>query len=294
MNTASIRVWAVGCMLISSFVPVVSPADTTIHSVNRHAYGANIGWMDARGDVVNGAVIGQHYCTGYVWSANCGWISLGNGPTNGWQYSNASAGDWGVNHDGAGNLRGMAYGANIGWVSFESNGNPRVNLLTGNLSGYAYGANVGWISLSNNQAFAQTDYLDVGPDTDGDGIPDAWEYKQAGDLGTLGPHPDDEDNDGVPDVYEYLADSDPTDLNDHLRISAFDRVAPTNTVTWTVAPTRLYQLEQSGGATNNAVWVDSGFGVMEPGSGPTLTRNLVDPGATNRFYRTRAIVPLSP
>jgi hypothetical protein len=75
-------------------------AAATINATNRHAYGANIGWLDARGDAANGAVIGQFFCTGHVWSANCGWISLGNGPTNGWQYGNAAAADWGVNHDG--------------------------------------------------------------------------------------------------------------------------------------------------------------------------------------------------
>jgi hypothetical protein len=34
---------------------------------------------------------------------------------------------------------------------------------------------VGWISLSNSQACVRTDRLGAGPDTDGDGLPDAWE-----------------------------------------------------------------------------------------------------------------------
>jgi hypothetical protein len=61
-----------------------------------------------------------------------------------------------VNVDGFGNLRGYAYGANIGWINFEANGAPVVNFASGNLSGYAYSANVGWISLSNAMAFVQT------------------------------------------------------------------------------------------------------------------------------------------
>ena len=32
-------------------------AATTIDAVNQHAYGADIGWLNARGDVTNGAVI---------------------------------------------------------------------------------------------------------------------------------------------------------------------------------------------------------------------------------------------
>jgi len=148
-----------------------SPAwsDTTINAANHDAYGANIGWLDARGDVAHGAVIGQSYCTGYVWSANCGWICLGNGPTNGWQYGNASVSDWGVNHDGAGNLSGCAYGANVGWLVFEqTNGQPRLDLATGKMTGYVWSANAGWIGLSNAYAHVQTDTLSPGPDTDGD------------------------------------------------------------------------------------------------------------------------------
>ena len=124
-------------------------SDSSINAIHRYAYGANVGWLDFRGDNIQGAVLGQFYATGYVWSANCGWICLGNGPTNGFAYSNTSVNDWGVNHDGLGNLRGYAYGANIGWINFEENGNPTVHLQHGRLSGFIYGANVGWIDLSN-------------------------------------------------------------------------------------------------------------------------------------------------
>ena len=115
-----------------------------------------------------------HSYRGYLYSANLGWIHLGDGsPDNAWKYSNASATDYGVNMDQNGLLRGFAYGANIGWVNFEATGDPQVNLVTGNISGFAYGANVGWINLSNFQAHVQTDTLDPGPDTDMDDLPDA-------------------------------------------------------------------------------------------------------------------------
>jgi hypothetical protein len=132
-------------------------AATTINAVNRYAYAANLGWIDWVGDTDNGAVINATYCSGYIYSANVGWINLGSGaPTNGVQYQNLSANDFGVNVDGSGNLRGYAYGANIGWIAFENNGASAVNFASGNLSGYAWGANVGWISLSNAMAFVQT------------------------------------------------------------------------------------------------------------------------------------------
>src|SRR5580704_18334990 len=90
-------------------------ATTTIDAANKYAYGANLGWMDWRGDTNNGAVIGEYVCSGYLYSANVGWINLGSGsPANQIQYQNNSASDFGINQDGLGNLRGYAYSANVG------------------------------------------------------------------------------------------------------------------------------------------------------------------------------------
>jgi len=270
-------------------------ADTTVDASNPYAYGANIGWINARGDIASGAVFGQSYCTGYLYSANCGWISLGNGPTNGWRYSNTAADDWGVNHDGTGSLTGFAYGANIGWIAFEQTyGQPRVDLLTGNLSGYVWGANVGWISLSNAQAYVQTPRLDSGPDSDADGIPDFWEMKQVGDLATLSGAGHDEDDDGASDTDEYSSDTDPTDINSSLEITALERLDGTNLVTWSIEPTRFYKLEHASSASNNADWGDSGHGIMSPELADEMTRELADSAQTSQFFRARAIVPLSP
>ena len=133
----------------------LATAETTIDATNIFAYGANIGWINGRGDVTHGAVIGEFICQGYIYSANCGWINLGGGaPANGIRYQNNSATDFGVNTQNYSSngttfeakLRGFAYGANIGWVNFEATGDPRVNLSTGQLLGFAYGANVGWIA----------------------------------------------------------------------------------------------------------------------------------------------------
>ena len=187
-----------------------------------------------------------------------------------------------------------AYGANIGWIAFEAGGNPRVDLLTGRLSGYAYGANVGWISLSNSSAFVQTDRLGAGPDSDGDGLPDAWEYAMTGRLTNLGSGSADWDRDGITDAGEYAADTDPMAGASVLEITAVTRQGPTNRVTWTVEPTRLYRLEQSQSLTNGAPWTDSGLGILPPGSGTTLTGAVPAPASTALFYRAKALVPLSP
>jgi len=267
---------------------------TTIDPVNHYAYGANTGWVDSRGDTNHGAVIGQYVCSGNLYSANVGWINLGNGsPTNQIYYQNLSSNDFGVNQDGLGNLRGYAYGANIGWVEFEQTyGQPQVDLLTGNLSGYVYGANIGWISLSNAVAFVQTDSLDKGPDTDGDGIPDAWEYLHAGNLTTMNATTDN-DGDGMKDIAEYVADTDPFDASDNLRITALsvNSGGSTSKVTWTSHSTRLYQVQSRVDLTTGSWATNTPPGRVSPDVGATTTRSVPDTAATQRFFRVEALVP---
>lgn len=282
---------AFGLVLLSA---LASPAATTINPANLYAYGANLGWLNWRGDTNNGAVIGEYVCSGYIYSANCGWISLGSGsPANGIQYQNTTAADFGVNHDGLGNLRGYAYGANIGWINFENTGAPKVDLTTGTLSGHVWSANCGWISLSNAVAHVQTDSIAPGADSDGDGIADAWELTYTNSLGGFTAVTD-SDGDGVPDAKEYLADTNPLDGNDNLRITSFTTpsggTAPV--LTWSSTPTRRYFLEKTLGLSA-PLWVDSGLGQIGP-DGASTTRSFGDTNAPMRYYRVRAIKPLAP
>jgi hypothetical protein len=178
---------------------------------------------------------------------------LGAAPTNGWLYTNLSADDWGVNHDGLGRLTGYAYGANIGWVNFEQTyGKPRVDLRTGVMSGAAWSPNVGWISFSNAVAHVRMARLETGPDSDGDGIGDPWEYEMAGGLARcrrgagLGWA-------GVPDLAEFWAA--PTRW---MRCRDCDlAIARSGGLdsTWPGLPTRLYRLDGAprAGATGGSI-----------------------------------------
>ena len=271
-------------------------ATSSINASNRYAYGANFGWIDTRPDTTNGAVIGEFVCSGYLYSANCGWINLGSGnPANTNQYQNNSGTDFGVNRDSAGNLRGYAYGANIGWINFETNGAAKVDLRTGVLSGYAYSANCGWISLSNASAYVQTDTIAAGADSDGDGIPDAWEIQHAGNLTTL-THNGDADNDGVTDYQEYLADTDPLSAASSLRITAksFTKVTGTEDdfITWTSQPTRNYDLQYSTTLFPGS-W--NSVGSQFNSTNTTITGEFTSRSpAIYRFFRVQALRPLAP
>ena len=274
-------------IIISLLAGISVIADSTVDPNNKYAYGANIGWINAEGDITNGVVIGQAFCSGYMYGANVGWISLGDGsPANGVAYRNDSTTDFGINHDGLGNLTGYAYGANIGWINFEQTyGQPKVNLSTGELSGYAWGANVGWIGLSGITTLT----LDSGPDTDGDGIPDAWELGHTNVLTAIGGA--DADGDGVPDMDEYLADTDPLDPNNLLQITDFAVVSDTNLVAWTCVPTREYTLEYNTDLTSSN-WTATSSSFIPP-HGPEVEETVPGVGDTNRFYRVQVVPPLA-
>lgn len=96
------------------------------------------------GDGTSGLVLGACVCTGFLYSANCGWINTGEGtPTNGAQYANTSGADFGINRLPDGKLRGLAWGANMGWIRFEDPGNPRLDPATNELLGKTWSANTG-------------------------------------------------------------------------------------------------------------------------------------------------------
>lgn len=265
-------------------------AASTIDATNRYAYGANVGWMDWRGDTNSGAVIGEYVCSGYIYSANVGWINLGNGsPANGIRYQNNSAADFGVNQDGLGNLTGDAWGANIGWIVFETNGAPQVNLLTGVMSGYAWSANCGWISLSNAVAAVQTDAIRQGALAP-DGLPVGWLLANFGttnvDAGA------DPDHDGMNNLQEYLAGTDPNNANSVLRVTGITRGAATpgsTMLNWSSVPSRYYVVQERSSLSGGA-WADY-LNLQTPGWN-SASFNDSDP--TNEFFRIRAYRPLTP
>jgi len=268
---------------------------TTIDASNHNAYAANIGWMTFLGDPAHGAVIGEYVCSGYIYSANVGWINLGNGlPPDRIYYRNNAVNDFGVIQDGLGNLRGLAYGANIGWISFESSGAPKVDLRTGDLSGYAWSANCGWISLSNTVARVRTDSITPGLDSDGNGLPDAWELLNFGST-----HVDpaaDPDNDGISNLDEYLAGTNPKDAASGLRITSIAATVPGTVVSlvWSSGSNRFYNVFETLDLSTPPAWFDSGLGTISPDGGDSTTRTIHNTNAPVRFYRVKAFRPLLP
>jgi hypothetical protein len=265
-------------------------AGTSIDTINRYAYGANLGWLDAVADTNHGVIIGEYVCSGDIYSANVGWINLGSGsPANQIQYQNNSATDFGVNMDGLGNLSGYAYGANIGWINFEQTyGRPKVDLFTGKLSGSVWSANCGWISLSNAVAYAQTDTIQQGALAP-DGLPIAWLLQN---FGTTNINANATTGNGMTIAQDYAAGLDPNSAASVLKITAITRGTPTPTYTtlaWTSVATRFYVVQERPSLTGG-VWTDY---LSNPVLGWNNTAFL-DANPTNEFFRVRAYRPLTP
>jgi hypothetical protein len=272
-----------------------APAQTTVSPTNRYAYAANAGWIDwnlSPTTSANGVRVTDTFLAGYAYAANFGWINFGDGaPTNGSTYANTTATNCGVNLALNGTLTGYAYGANIGWIQFEqTQGQPKLNLLTGQFTGSAYSANLGWIPLDTTLSDLATTTLSR-PDTDADGIPDPWERFYFPNL-TTATAATDKDGDGSSEAAEYAAGTDPTDPSSKLKITAhtYDPGFTQATLTWTIVPTRNYRIEFDTDLIG--LWTDSALGTFTPTPAATATRTIT-PGATiRRYFRAVAVQPL--
>lgn len=125
-------------------------------------------------------------------------------------------------------------------------------------------------------------------DTDGDGLPDAWETANGLDPNNPADADADPDGDGFTSRQEYAAGTHPQQAASALRIIALG-ISNDNVHVWfTTEDGRLYDAEHSADLTVTNIW--SVFTNNVPGTGAPV--EVVDPGGaavSNRFYRIRLV-----
>ena len=117
-------------------------AATNIDSASKWAWNDAVGWMDFA--VTDTVTVSATAVTGVVRTLQIGDIALDCVSAGG-----CAVGNWGVAHDGAGNLSGWAWNDAVGWISFSgASYQVTINTGTGDFLGWAWNDVIGWISMN--------------------------------------------------------------------------------------------------------------------------------------------------
>ena len=166
----------------------------------------------------------------------------------------------------------------------------------------ASGGSFGWTNLAGHRLL----YLRVGgfaefttgsyqvavsgggfPDANGNGMPDAWELQEFGNLTNTAAG--DADGDGFSNEDEYLAGSQATNAASSLRIEELGRLADDVTVEWQSVPYGRYRVLTATNLSNGAGWTVLGTNLnLELGTISTFTN--AGGGVRDRaFYRVELV-----
>lgn len=133
-------------------------------------------------------------------------------------------------------------------------------------------------------------YSVVNNDSNGDGIPDAWELSwnlEVGDLSETG----DYDSDGVNDYLEYMANTDPTDSNAYLRISSALLATNGNiNLMFPASQNRDYFVCRTPGLDPPVIWTMMNSNAI-PGSGQITQYDITNSSAINASFRIKVTLP---
>ena len=117
-------------------------------------------------------------------------------------------------------------------------------------------------------------------DSDGDGIPNAWETANALNPSLANDALLDADGDGVSNRDEYAAGTNPRDATSALRITAFARVSADVAISWASVFGKRYAVQTRGDLVSGAWSL-----VQNNIAGTGAMLNITDPAAPQRFYR---------
>ncbi len=123
-------------------------------------------------------------------------------------------------------------------------------------------------------------------DTDGDGIPDAWEILYTGSPTGLVAHLD-SDGDGFTNYEEYIADTDPTDPESRLTMTSVEVEDGMVFTAWPASTARVYRLRRY--ALESGVWTDLLTDIVPTDIFLSVTNAPAEAGMG--FYQIRVSLP---
>jgi hypothetical protein len=146
-----------------------------------------------------------------------------------------------------------------------------------------------------NPNYVQTDHIQMGADTNGNGIADAWEYLYFGGLLSAGAQNSLSPNgNGMTLLQDYNDGISPTAPNTGLRVTAYSTNSggTSSNVTFSSTTGRLYTIEVNGNLTQPLNWTDSGLGQFVPSAGTSTMKTVTQASALKNFFRVKTMRPL--
>jgi hypothetical protein len=119
-------------------------------------------------------------------------------------------------------------------------------------------------------------------DSDGDGLPDAWEIEHGLDPAVAADRLQDTDGDGATDLEEFLSGTNPRDKSDFVRITGISKSPRETTITFSGLEGRAYRVERNSRATTDG-WLLVRDEIAGVSGGTTVTHT--NALARLQFYR---------
>ncbi|MBR4189638.1 MAG: hypothetical protein IKQ55_06720 [Kiritimatiellae bacterium] len=151
--------------------------------------------------------------------------------------------------------------------------------------------NVTFTATDGTNTTSRTVNIVIPWDSDGDAMPDDWEFLR---FGTLAQHAGtDWDQDEFLDWKEYVAGTSPIDPFDYLGCESLfvDHAAKTAELTFQSVPGKSYAIEAAEGGTGLIAFDWTVVAVPVQATGPHTTWLDTDPASTTRMYRIRVLFP---
>ena len=140
-------------------------------------------------------------------------------------------------------------------------------------------------NLASGTGVERTFTLTILPDSDGDGLPNAWELAHGFATNSTADALLDSDNDGVLNRDEYTAGTNPTNALNFLRIEAIQQTNATAALTFLAVSNKTYSLEGNARAEEQQWYRVADVPAVATNRTVTILDRTVPPGDDARYYR---------